>query len=184
MNIEDKLLFLKYALPSIVGKAGCPGSCSGALVKFSESQINDFVKQVSENKVPDIDIEKTFKFATTMCTHIAMEMGKSSIDSEVVREYFLFEHNSVVDERFELRKTFDSVACKTYPGKIVSLDKELATVETRIGKKEYSTSFLKDAKVGELVAVHFNYITERISMETEKKMNAVSNASKKLKTGV
>ncbi|MGA3020946.1 MAG: hypothetical protein ABSD68_03290 [Candidatus Micrarchaeales archaeon] len=184
MNIEDKLLFLKYALPSIVGKTGSLGSCSGAPVKFSESQIDSFVKQVSESKVPDIEIEKTFKVATAMCTHIAMRMGKSSIDSEVIREYFLFEHNSVVDERSELRRTFDSVACKVHAGRIISMERGLATVETdAIGKKEYDTSFLKDAKVGELVAVHFNYITERISAETEKRMKISSNTGRKLKTG-
>lgn len=184
MEIEDKLLFLKYALPSLVGKSGSRGLCSGATVGFSESQINGFVKQVSEGEVPDLDIGKTFRVATAMCNFIAAKMGKKSVDSEVIRKYFLFEHNNVVDERSKLAKGLDNESCKTYAGKILSIKEKLAIVKTRIGEKEYSTSFLNDAKVGDRVAVHFSYIIERVSAETEEKMSKTWNAGRKLKQGV
>lgn len=186
MNIKDeeaKIIFLKYALPSMVGKAGERGSCSGAPIDFTESQISGFVEQVSEGKIPELDIGKTFRVANAMCAIIATKMGKSSIDAEVIREYFLFEHNSLVIKRSEEGEKFDHIACKTYAGKIMRVKGDTAFVKTSMGEKEYSASFLKDARVGENVAVHFGYITERISTETVRKMGDPSAVGRRLKTG-
>jgi hydrogenase maturation factor len=182
-NEEAKLVFLRYALPSMVGKAGGLGSCSGMPINFTESQISEFVKQVSEDKVPELDIGKTFRVANAMCTLIATKMEKSEIDEEVIREYFLFEHNGFVIRRSEEGEKFDHIACKTYAGKIIRVNDGLALVHTSAGEKEYLTSFLKNAKVGESVAVHFDYIAERISSETVKKMGDPSAYGRKLKVG-
>jgi hydrogenase maturation factor len=176
MEITDKISFLKYALPALAA-----GACG--VDKFSKSQIDEFVKQVSENKIPDLDIEKTFKLANVMCNFVATRDKKTSIDTDVIREYFLFEHNKVLDDNAKL-EDHDIKTCKTYARKITNIEEGFAIVKTKIGEEKYSTAFLKDAKVGDIVAVHFSFITERISAETARKMNSLQNASQKIKLGV
>lgn len=162
MNSEDRLLFLRYALP-----------CASTLVrrgKVSQDSIDSLIKVVSEGKKPPEDTEKIFVVANTMCNKIAKGMGKNGVDSEVVRTYFLFEHSDVVNDRFELMKDFNPVYCKTYPGKVISRATDSAIVETILGRKNYKTIFADKIKAGDEVVVHYDYIIERINKETVKKM--------------
>lgn len=144
MIVKDRLLFLKYALP-----------CAGTLVKrgkVSQEYVDSLIKQVSNNKVPKEDVEKIFKVAFAMCSKIAAEMKKDSIDSEVIRRYFIDEHSKVVDERFELMGDFNPEDCKTYTGKVLEVDGDSALIKTSLGKKKYKTIFAKDIKKGTMLS--------------------------------
>jgi len=163
MKIKDRLLFLKYALP-------CAGTLVGRGV-VPQSYVDRLVAMVSENKVPRDDAESVFKVANMMCTSIAQRMGKKSIDAEVIRTYFLLEHNKVVEDRFEIMGDFNPVDCKTYVGRIVKENDGLAVVETILGKRGYKTVFARDVKKNDKVAVHFDFIIEKLSDEMAEKMN-------------
>ncbi len=186
MNIddEDKLLFFKYTLPCLL--PGQPVRLTGGelMREVSESRIKGFILQVSEGKVPDIDISKTFRTAYPLCEMIATTMGKSSIDAEVIREYFLLEHNAMIPARIAEGEKFDSVACKTYAGRILSINGNRAVLDTDAKKKDYDVSLLKDARVGDRVATHFDYVSDKISAEMEMKMRGKSGANRRLKIGV
>jgi hypothetical protein len=162
MAPDDRLLFLKYALP-----------CAGTLVrrgKVSQEYINGLVELVSMGELPQEDAESMFKVANAMCDAVAEKTGKSRVDSDVIREYFLLGHSEVVDERYDLMRDFDPVECKTYKGEIVSLGNGSAMVRTRLGEKEYRTSFAKDVKIGDTVVVHWNFVIERPPAAFSKRM--------------
>ena len=162
MEIEDRALFLKYALP-----------CAGTLVKrgvVSQAHVDHLVALVSEGHVPVEKEEEMFKVANAMCKHIAERMGKPKIDSEVIREYFLLEHSKVVDERYELMRDFNPVDCRTYAGVVLKIEEGHATVRTNLGERVYRTTFARDLKENDKVAVHFDFVIEKISNQTAKKM--------------
>ncbi len=154
MIIEDRLLFLKYALP-----------CAGTLVKrgsITQEAVDRLISMVAGGRVPEEGAEAVFKVATAMCGHYARLMGKPSIDSEVIRRYFLVEHSVVVDERYELMKDFDPVSCKTYSAKVLRSDGSHALVQTNLGKRSCRADFARDVKAGDTVVVHWDFIVERI----------------------
>jgi len=161
MEIENRLLFFKYALP-----------CAGTLIERGSLTRENFEKMLSlveEGKEPEKGKEKIFKVAMAYLTFIAKEKSKDIIDEEVIREYFLFRHDEAVEERFEEMGDFDSLQCKTWPG-IVKDVKDDAFVETPIGIKPYKKIFVKDLKVDDTVVVHRDFIVERISKQIADRM--------------
>jgi hydrogenase maturation factor len=167
MNAEDRILFLRYALP-----------CASTLVKrgsTTQENVDRMTGMVSEGIAPEDGAEKIFKVAIAMCNSIARRMGKDTIDAEVIRRYFLMEHSEVVDERYGLMGDFDPVACKTYPGKVISTDGGFAVVETRLGSMRYKTVLARDTKEGDLVSVHYDFVIEKIDAQTAEEMRHASH---------
>lgn len=115
--------------------------------------------------------------AVAWCEIIAKEMRKESIDEDVIRTYFWFIHNTVIDKRVNLGEKFDHVACKVHLGNIIDVDSEknTATVETPRGEMKCNASFINMAAKGDRVATHFDYITEKVSPELEGRMNSLSS---------
>ena len=162
MIISDRLLFLRYALPcafTLVNRGNVPAQ-----------DVENAIELVSHGKLPAEGFESIFKVANVMCEQVATRMGKKEIDSEVIRQYFLFEHSPVVEDRYKLMKDFNPVDCKTYPGKVAELNTSTAIVETRIGRREYRTDFERDVRIGDVVVVHFDFIVEKIPGTTAEKM--------------
>ncbi len=168
---EDRLLFLRYALP-----------CAGTLVKrgnVSKEYIDSLVGMVAEGIPPTENAEQMFKVANAMCDSVADRMRKPSVDAEVIRRYFLFEHSKVVDDRFELMKDFNPVDCRTYAGKVVDMAGESAVVETILGRKRYRTPFVRDLKEGEDVVVHFDFVVERLPTDVASEKRALDEMEKR-----
>jgi hypothetical protein len=174
-NSAAKLLFLRYALPSTVGRAGELGSCSGDLITASKAD-PALVQQVFRGVLPDLDIRSNFRVASAWCELIAKEMRRESIDEDAIRAYFWFVHNAVIDKRVDLGENFDHASCRMRLGTIIRVDaeKKIATVVTSEGEILCDTSFINDAAKGDRVATHFNYITEKVSPELERRMNSLS----------
>jgi hydrogenase maturation factor len=168
---EDRMLFLKYALP-----------CAGWYVyikQMTQEHLDDLVSQVSCGKVPKEDAESIFKVAKFHCTR-----EKGHMDAETIRNYFLFDHNKHVEEMEALAPNKKHIDSRTYPGKVLEVNEESAVVATSNGKKEYKTAFAKEVKEGDRVVVHYDFIIEKISDETARKMEALQKKGpQKLKTG-
>ena len=167
---DDRLLFLKYALP-----------CASTLVKrgnVSEEYVQHLVQLASKGKVPKEKAEEMFKVATAMCDYWAEKMHKDNVDSSVIRRYFLLEHSKVVDDRYEIMRDFNPVDCKTYLGSVVSSDTNFARVKTKLGIRRYRKTFVKDAKKGDTVIVHFDYIIERAPKQFITKMGVMNGRRK------
>ncbi len=153
MKIKDRALFLKYALP-----------CASTLVKrgnVSQDYIDYLIALVSEGKLPKENAEAIFKIAIAMCDNVATRMKKKSVDTDVIRRYFLLEHSKVVDDRFKLMGDFNPVDCNTYLGTVEEVGSNSATVKTILGKRKYKTVFCKSLKKGDKVVVHYDFIIER-----------------------
>lgn len=168
MRIQNRHLFLKYALP-----------CAGTLVSrgtVSKNYVSHLVELVSQGKLPKENAEEMFKVANAMCKAIAMRMGKKAIDSKVIRTYFLLEHSKVVDDRYKLMGDFNPVNCKTYAGKVLKANGGFATVKMPLGTKRYRTDFVKGLRKNDTVSLHFNFIIEKISESMAQKMQGAGNA--------
>lgn len=176
MKIEDRLLFLKYALP-----------CAGWYVyigQLKQERLDELVKLVSENRVPEEDVESIFKVAKFFCILDAHEKGKDAVDSDSIRNYFQFRHNKHVEEaEAEAKDGKPQIDSRTYAGEIVQVEEGSARVRTLFGEKKYKTAFEKDARKGDLVVVHYDYIVEKIPEDTAKRMNELAKGPRaKLKS--
>lgn len=161
VNQNDRLLFLKYAIP-----------CATTLVKRKSLPENEFEKlvlSVSNQKVPAGEPEKIFKVAFALCFAKAVNAG-SEIDSKIIRDYFWFAHDAVVDERFELMRDFDPKKCKTRPGIISKTSGESVRVKTSLGENEFKSGFLENPKKGDFVVVHRDFAVEIVDKKTAEKI--------------
>ncbi|MEM7816890.1 MAG: hypothetical protein QXZ20_03180 [Candidatus Aenigmatarchaeota archaeon] len=150
----NKYLFLRYALP-----------CAEELIKRKEVT-KEYVEEIKDclksNKKIKEDYIKIFKIAYSYCKEIGKKIKRDAMDEEVIRKYFWFEHDKVVDI---LGSKLD---CKVFPGKIEKIEGEGAVVITPIGKRIYSLEFARGIKEKDFVTLHYNYVVEKISKKDAK----------------
>jgi len=143
MEITDKKLFLKYAIP-----------CASTLVIRGDvkqqkiDELKNWVTTETGEEPTSEELHNIFKVASVLCTVTAQELGKDIIDSEVIHEYFLKKHDKIVEERWLEKQDFDKEKCKI---RIVTLDEN----------SNYKKDFCPDAKIGDKVVVHYDYIIEK-----------------------
>ncbi|MDE1865046.1 MAG: HypC/HybG/HupF family hydrogenase formation chaperone [Candidatus Micrarchaeota archaeon] len=170
MNDEARIVFTRYAIP-----------CSGTIIergKMTREQVDRLTELVTDGRAPEDGVERMYPVADAMCKLVARQMGKSEIDAEVVREYFLIRHSAVVDERYELMRDFDPNECRTYPGKVVAVNDGQAIVETSRGRRAYKTVLARDVGPNDLVSVHFDFVVERITEQMAERMRKVASNEK------
>lgn len=161
LPITDKELFLRYAIPcgEVLVKRG---SLDPKLLKKAE-------RIVTDGKTANIDPAKMFPTAAKMCTLIAHKMGKKTINQEVIRRYFLFEHEKAVRWRMKIYPDVMPEKCIVYPARVLRSG-ELLLVNTPVGKRILDTRFAPEAKRGDWVSAHYSYAPEKIPSETAKRM--------------
>lgn len=153
MKIKDKRLYFCYALP-----------CAQTFVKrgkLKQQDLDKTIKDFSEGKNID-GFEKHFLVANRMLEIIASKMGKNEIDEQVIHQYYLIDHDKIVDARFEEMKDFNPIQCKIKIGKVLSVSQGKARVKTPFGISEYRTDFVNNIKPGDTVSVHYDFISEKI----------------------
>jgi len=155
LPIKDRELFLRYAIP-----------CGEFLVRRGElrnevlNRLNDSVKNGQETDIP---IEETFKVASRMCTILARQMGKSEIDAEVIRRYFMVEHEKAVMWRKQVRPELKLEECLVYPGRVLKIGNDGILVRTPLGERMFRDDFAHGIKANDVVSVHYDYIAEKIN---------------------
>lgn len=161
-NEEARTLFFRYAVP-----------CSETLAKrgvITQKYQRNLMKAVFLNKRILKNSENIFKIAGSMCEKTAKKLGKKFMDEEVIRRYFLFNHDKVVDRRYKIFRDFDPLTCRLYSGRVISIKNRKATVQTIIGRKKYRIYPFQKIKAGDYVVVHRNIAIERISGSLAKKL--------------
>ncbi|MEM5812392.1 MAG: hypothetical protein QXN71_03065 [Candidatus Aenigmatarchaeota archaeon] len=161
LPITDKELFLRYAIP-----------CGEVLVRRGSLDQNLLKKAeqiVTDGKDSKIDIERMFPVAVKMCTLIAQRMGKKAIDSDVIRRYFLFEHEKAVRWRAKIYPDVIPEKCIVYPARVLRSGK-LLIVNTPTGRKILDKKFVPEAKRYDWLSIHYSYASEKIPTETAKRM--------------
>jgi hydrogenase maturation factor len=162
-EITNRLLFFKYAIP-----------CAETLVKrgiLSKQELEKMLENVKKGKEPEKDSENVFKVALAHLSFIAKQNDKNVIDEDTIREYFLFNHDKVVDDRFEEMQDFNPEACRTNFGIVNKTKNDTAIVETPVGIKPYKSDFVKDLEADDLVVVHRDFIVEKISEDLADKLS-------------
>jgi hydrogenase maturation factor len=161
LPITDKELFLRYAIPCgevLVNR----GTLDPRLLKKAE-------RIVTDGKSANIKPEEMFPTAAKMCTLLAHKMGKKTIDQEVIRRYFLFEHEKAVRWRMKLYPDVIPEKCIVFPARVLRSG-ELLLVNTAQGKRILDTRFAPEVKRGDWVSTHYSYASEKIPSETAKRM--------------
>lgn len=162
LPIKDKELFLRYAIP-----------CGEVLVNRGElreellAKLNDSVRKKEETDIP---IENVFKVAARMCTILAKQMGKKEIDSEVIRRYFMIEHEKAIRWRKQIRPELKVSDCLVYPGRILKMGNDSILVKTPLGEKLFRNDFAEGLKTKDWVSVHYDYVAEKIKADHVNKM--------------
>ena len=161
LPITDNELFLRYAIPCgevLVRR----GSLDPRLLKKAE-------RIVTDGKTANINPGEMFPTAAKMCTLIALRMRKKAIDAEVIRRYFLFEHEKAVRWRMKIYPDVVPEKCIVFPARVLRSG-ELLLVNTPAGKKILDMRFVPEVKRGDWVSTHYSYASEKIPSETAKRM--------------
>ncbi|MBI3190587.1 hypothetical protein HYZ41_02700 [archaeon] len=156
MEIEpnSRMLFMKYALP-----------CAGTLVNrgvVGRDRIERLIDTVKENSEIPRDTEKIFKVAFAACSLIAMDEKKNFIDSNVIRKYFLSNHDDIIDKRFEEMGDFDPESCRIRTGTVVGVEDNFAIVHNSAGVRKYRIDFAQGIKKGDEVITHWDFVVEKV----------------------
>ena len=165
LEIADKDLFLKYAVP-----------CGEVLVSrgsLDRKTLEGFRRVVADGRRISDDIAESFPVAARMTSIIAQRMGKEKIDEEVIRRYFLFEHDHAVRWRASIWNDVRIDECLIQPGRIVRREGDSLVVNTPSGEKTFRGEFVPEAGRGDFVTLHYDFISEiagRKNFETLKRM--------------
>jgi len=160
MEVTEPLLFLRYAIP-----------CARVLVSrgvITQSFLDGMTDDVS-NGIQKKEYISTFKTALAMMRAIAKERGKTGIDAEVIRSYFLDRHNELLPSL--AKSDVPQELCRVRTGKVTGSG-EFLTVKTELGDEKVKSTFTPDAKPGDTVSVHYDFaceVLERASRERRQK---------------
>ena len=105
-----------------------------------------------------------------MCTILAKQMGKKEIDSEVIRRYFLVEHEKAIKWRKQVRPDLKLKDCLVHPGRVLRNSPDGIIVKTGIGDKLLRADFAEGLKKKDWVSVHYDYVSEKIRANHVNKM--------------
>ena len=162
LPIKDKELFLRYAIP-----------CGEVLVRrgeLREELLSELKESVENGQEIDAPVGEIFKVASRMCTILAKRLGKTEIDGEVIRRYFMFEHEKAILWRKQFRPDISIKDCMVYPGKVLRIDFDKALVQTPLGEAMLRNDFNQDLKKGDVVSTHYDFISEKIEKGHARKM--------------
>jgi hypothetical protein len=159
-NEEESIerYFFKYAFP-----------CAGAKVKLGSMRKEEFEKLKElflQNSNPDKEtLEKDFNAAFSRIKKLAEKMNKEIWDFEVIKEYWEKNHNEII-ERGEgmygsASESFKDF-CKIHKAKIIEKKGDKLIVEYDNKTRIVSDFLVPDAKIGDIVTIHYAYAVEKV----------------------
>lgn len=166
MEISDLKLFLRYSLP-----------CADTLVKRGWVE-RDIVELELENaaitgSIPNIDVRDIFTVAFARCSLVAKQMGKDSIDKDVIRKYFWEKHDEAIAEQHKQMGDFDKVECRITHGTVKSVSPLIVEVDGN--EKTCQNQYRLDISEGDHVVIHYSRLVEKIS---DSQFNEFENRAK------
>ena len=158
-KLKDKRLFLNYAMPCIVERV--------RRGEFTEEEFLKYCEDLAEGKeVSEEEMYNLFPVAMNFIPESAKKLDKIkgdvvTIDKDVVRQYFWYDHDSVVRGRMNPER---EKYCLILPGKVKQVSGKEGLVETPKGERQVSLAFLKDKDlVNKHVTIHYYHACEIIS---------------------
>lgn len=166
-KLEDKKLFLNYAMPCIAERV--------RRGEYTEKEFQKFCEDIVKGKdIPDEDLYNLFPVAMNFIDDSARKLNKVkdnevAVDKDVVHQYFWYDHDSIVKKRMNLDR---QEYCLVLPGKVKEVHGKEGVVETPKGQREVSLAFLgnKDNLLNKHVTIHYYHACEIISEQDYNKL--------------
>lgn len=156
--MKAEIYFLKYSFP-----------CAHTLLEMGS--IDDAkLKELEENAINNKRMSKTelmmlFPAAFRRMNEVAAKLKKDVWDIEVIRHYFLEDHNVYIDKKEgnygNFTKTFRDF-CKIYKAEVIAKEDNILTVKFEGGQRNVFSDILPDAKVGDKVSIHQSFAVEKL----------------------
>ena len=163
MTEKPEEIFFRYAF-----------SCGAELLELKligrdiYTRIESFL---SEGKTPDREfLEATYPNAIKRIQVLALTLGRDKWDSTVIRQYFIDEHNKVIDNvegNYRLMSPQNRELCKVRVGVIKDrylIKDKLLTYIVDYGDKteEVVGKYLPDADIGDKITTHWRFAIEKL----------------------
>ena len=157
-NDSPENCFLKYAFP-----------CANTLLcnnQITKKEFKELQKDVLEGKTVHRErLLKLFPAAFRRISEVADKINKCVWDSEVIRHYFIDEHNEYIDRGEGNYKNFPKTFrnfCKVYKAEIVKKEGRFLSVKYNSMKREVLADLVPEAEKGDVVTIHQGYAVEKI----------------------
>lgn len=157
--MKPELYFLKYAF-----------SCAEVLVQnktITEEKYQEIRTNAINNKIMSKEeLSKIFPAAMRRLSEVAEKMKKDIWNIEVLRKYFLEEHNDYIDKGDGMYGVFPKSFCESCKVKTgIILKKEESTYKVKINNEERKvlSELFPNANVGDKIAIHKGYAMEKIN---------------------
>jgi hydrogenase maturation factor len=156
--MRNETYFLRYAYPCLF-IAKQRGEVDDSLMEKLR------IAAVKDEPVDRALLEKVFFRAFRRMQVIADEMKKDVWDAAVIKDYFVDRHNMIIDSGLETYakapETLKNL-CRVQKGKVVAKKEDILIVGLGGQRRPVNSDFTPDAKIGDLVTVHYGYAVEKL----------------------
>jgi len=159
--MKPEQYFFRYAYP-----------CSENLVmlkKITDKEKKELEIKFLKNQCPSRkELEKYYSAAFERIKKVAKAMKRKPWDIDVMREYFIDEHNRVIERNegnYKLLPKSMKAICKVYIGEVVERKGNILTLEINDKGKKTKRKVLDNslnAKKGDKVTVHYGFAIESL----------------------
>jgi hypothetical protein len=151
--------FLRYALP-----------CSYVLVDqkrlSKEAQEELRSRLLNDKNISKEELENTFTAAFRRIKELAEKMNKDHWDIEVIKKYWLEEHNKYIDKDDGMYSKFSKnfkELCKVYKAEVIEINKNILTVSYNDKTRKVFSDLIPNVKLNDKVTIHQGYAIEILS---------------------
>jgi len=156
--MKPEEIFFRYAYP-----------CSDCLVMLgtiTEEEKKELEKKFNNNQCPTRkELKEYYPAAFERIKKVAKTMKKEPWNIEVIREYFIDEHNGVIDRsegNYKLLPKSMKDICKVYIAEVIDKKNNILTVRYDHTQRRVLDNLVKDTKVGDKVTVHYGFAIEKL----------------------
>ncbi|MFH1592086.1 MAG: HypC/HybG/HupF family hydrogenase formation chaperone [Candidatus Woesearchaeota archaeon] len=157
--MKPEVFFLKYSFP-------CALICQ-QMGEIDEAEVKELEDAATTSvPLPREKLERIFFRAFKRIDSIAEELGRDRWDLDVLEEFFLKRHNEIVEKGFEISgkvpRTLKEL-CKVHVAEIVEKKGDVLIVKFGNKTRPVHNKLVPEAKVGDLVTIHYGYAVEIVS---------------------
>tara|TARA_Y100000310_G_scaffold209958_1_gene210574 strand:+ start:2509 stop:2985 length:477 start_codon:yes stop_codon:yes gene_type:complete len=153
MHSTPETYFLKYAFP-----------CAFIIREKEEINENKLkeLETAAINNIPltRAELEKIFFRAFEKIERFAAEKGKDKWDLELIKDYFLNQHNKEIEEGRGFYATAHPTIkelSKVYIGKVIKKNNDILTIKTEKGERKVLNHLVPEAQIGNIISIHYGY---------------------------
>ncbi|MDP7141111.1 MAG: hypothetical protein QF362_02805 [Candidatus Woesearchaeota archaeon] len=158
MHSIPETYFLKYAFP-----------CAFIIREKEEINENKLkeLETAAINNIPltRTELEKIFYRAFEKIERFAKETNRNKWDINLIRNYFLKQHNKEIEEGKGFYATAPPTIkelSKVYIGKVLEKNNDILTIKTEKGERKVLNHLVPEAQIGNNITIHYGYGIEII----------------------